>query len=361
MKGDLEREDQTVANLLSQEEPQVSIVIISYNGMKVIAECLESIFTQTYTGFEVLVVDNASTDGTPDWVRTHYPQVKVLDYPTNGGPNPARNLGIRHASHSLILLVDDDAILKEDCLASLIHAVQQHPEGSIWAPRLIFHEQRDTLQHEGAYIHYLSAAILVNGSKKVKDGFQKVTQVSTTSGTCFLLKKEAAESIGLFDEDYFFGRTDGEFGFRLTLAGHKLYSVPEAVAYHRVKKRGLSKAFYQIRNRWYFTLITYSWRTLILSIPALLVYEIALIFFLLIKGALGDYLMAMVQVFAHLPKILKKRKQFQAHKVISDREVLRSDPMDIRSDLVDNKVFLVFKTLLDRFFNAYWNLIYRFV
>lgn len=342
-------------------QPQVTVAVVSYNGKKVIQACLDSLLAQTYSHFRIWLINNASTDGTPEWVRENYPQVEIFNYPQNKGPNPARNLALQRSPDPLVLLVDDDAILEENCLQKLIEAYQRYPDGAVWAPRLVYHDKRDTIQHEGVFVHYISEAILLNGEKRIDEGLQEITPVSVTSGTCLLISQRAATAIGLFDEDYFFGRTDGEFTFRLTLSGYRLYTAPKAVVYHRVKKRGLSKAFYQVRNRWYFTLTMYSWRTLLVSLPALIVYETSLVLFLLSKGAIKEYGSAIAHVFLDLPKILRKRSSIQGMRTVRDREVLRSDPINIRGDLVEHHLIAKSKQILDKFFRLYWNLVYQLI
>jgi len=176
-----------------------------------------------------------------------------------------------------------------------------------------------------------------------------------------MLSAAISTTVGLFDEDYFFGRTDGEFTFRLTLAGQPLYAVPQAICYHRVKKRGLSKVFYQIRNRWYFTLTLYAWRTIVLAAPALLLYELSIISFLWVKGAGKDYFAAISQVLGNLPMLMQKRQTIQAHRQVSDKEVLRSGTINMRRDLAANPMVYSLKTALNIVLNVYWRLIHRFI
>lgn len=178
-----------------------------------------------------------------------------------------------------------------------------------------------------------------------------------------LVSKPAAEKIGLFDEDYFFGRTDGEFSFRLTISGYKLYTVPNAICYHRVKERGLSKLFYQVRNRWYFILTIYSLRTLIVLAPALLAYEISLVMYLLLKGNLITYLKGILAVFLSLPipKLWKKRKFVQSLKIVSDRNLLQEKPMYMRDDLLKSKTQTFLKSQLDQVLKIYWKLVYPLI
>ncbi|MCG5059612.1 MAG: glycosyltransferase family 2 protein [Limnoraphis sp. WC205] len=349
-------------NVLSLKKPEITVAVVTYNGKNVIQRCLDSLQSQTYKPAQILVIDNNSTDHTPEWVEDHYSQIKVIRLDSNRGPNPARNQGILNTPDDhLTLLVDDDAILAEDCLSELVKAYYRYPEAAIWAPRLVYHDQPDMIQHEGVFIHYTAEAILLNSDKPLNQGVKDITQVHAVSGTCLLVSKSAAETIGLFDEDYFFGRTDGEFSFRLTISGHQLYTVPPAICYHRVKKRGLSKVFYQVRNRWYFILTIYSLRTLMVLIPALLIYEVSLIAFLMLKGNIITYFQGILAVIASLPKLLKKRKFVQSLKTVSDRELLKNESMYMRDDLLKSKTQAFLKTQLDQFFKIYWNLVHPLI
>ncbi len=348
-------------DLAVQENPEVTVAVVSYNGMNVIRLCLGSIFAQTYEQFRVLLINNASTDGTPEWVKENYPEVEILNYPENKGPSPARNLAIEKSPNHLVLLLDDDAVLEKNCLSELVKASQTYPNAAAWVPRIVYHDKQETIQLDGVYIHYISEAILLDAEKPLYEGVKDITPIDAAAGICLLIAKDAAKSIGLFDEDYFFGREDGDFTFRLTLSGYKLYVVPKAISYHRVKRRGLSKVFYQIRNRWYFTLTIFSYRTLILSAPALLVYEICLVFFMLLKGHIKEYVTAVLKVISDLPVLLRKRKSIQLLRKVHDRNILRSGSINIRGDLVENPAVALLKSILNGFFNFYWKLIYPLV
>ncbi len=345
----------------TEQHPPVTIGIITYNGRKIIGHCIESLLTQTYSNLTICLINNASTDGTPEWVSENYPDIKILNNPDNRGPNPARNFAITSSSTDLVLLVDDDAILSENCLAELVSAAQSHPEGAIWAPRIVYSDRRDTIQFEGAKMHYLAETILVSGDTLISNGVDGITQVPMIAGVTLLVSQHKAIAIGLFDEYYFFGRTDGEFTYRLTQAGEQIYTVPDAICYHRVKKRGLSKVFYQIRNRWLMLLTMFSLKTIILAAPALLVYELSLMGFLLLKGKIVDYFRALLDIITHFPTVLKRRKEIQAFRQVPDKVLIHYDPINIRGDLVGNKALILLKTSLDKFFGAYWKLISQFI
>ncbi|MEL7039053.1 MAG: glycosyltransferase family 2 protein [Cyanobacteria bacterium J06592_8] len=338
--------------------PEVTVAVVTYNGINVIKNCLDSLLAQTYQPTQIIVIDNASTDQTPEWIEAHYPDIKVIRLSSNCGPNPARNQGILHTpDHHLTLLVDDDTQLAANCLSELIEAHQRYPEAAIYTPRLVYHDRPNIIQHEGVFIHYTGEAVLLNSDQPLNKGIKEITPVHAISGTCMLVSKPAATAIGLFDEDYFFGRTDGEFTFRLTISGYQLYTVPEAICYHRVKTRGLSKVFYQVRNRWYFILTTYSLKTLLLLIPAFLVYELFLAAFLLLKGKITEYFQAIIAVFQSFSRLMRKRRKAQACKIRSDRELLQSKALYMRGDLLKNPILAKVKSGLDQFFRLYWKLI----
>ncbi len=343
---------------LVKNKPKVTVAITTYNGVNIIPLCLKAVFEQTYLPTEVIVIDNASTDGTTDWIKAHYPQVQVIHLSENRGPNPSRNLGVKKTPEfGLTLLIDDDAVLEKNCLLHLVQASQLYPDGAVWAPKIVYYDKPNIIQHSGTFIHYTAEAILVNSDQPVDQEVRESFQVDSVSGTCLLLASKAALDVGLFDEDYFFGRTDGEFTFRLSLSGYPLYVIPQACCFHRVKTRGLSKVFYQIRNRWYFILTIYSWWTLVVLSPALMVYELSLIAFLGLKGRIGDYLRAMVAVAQNLPRLWQKRQSIQALKVTSDRDLLRGGSLYMREDLIKNKILKSLKSMLDVFFEIYWKIV----
>lgn len=337
--------------------PHVTIAVITYNGKAVLPECLASLTRQSYAPHHIMIVNNASTDGTPEWIKDHYPDIEVLDYPVNNGPNPARNMGINHSSTDLVLLIDDDAVLHEDCLAELVAAHHRFPDAAVWSPRIVYHDRQDLIQFEGVTMHYLQEAILLSGDTPIEDGVQDVTPIQVAGGVSYLLSREKALAVGLFDEDYFFGRTDGEFTYRLTISGYELYTVPKAVCFHRVKKRGTTKVYYQVRNRWHVILTSYAWRTIFLACPAFLLYELTLFPFLAIKGSTRDYARAVFHVLRDLPAILKKRRSVQKNKTLPDPVTLHCGPLNIRSDLLNSRIARFSKTFLDKSFCAYWKLI----
>lgn len=338
---------------------EITAAVITYNGSKIIEGCLDSVYGQSLPFKEVIVVNNNSTDNVVEVVRNKYPNTQIIDMPENNGPNPARNRALKEASTDHVMIIDDDAVLHTDCLKELAEGIEGNPEGAVWSPRIMYFDNKELIQFDGVSIYYVGEAILRNPDtplESVKND-NKPFLIDIAGGVCYVIDRRKAAEIDYMDESYFFGRTDGEFTFRLTISGYDCYTIPTALAYHKVKERGLGKVFYQVRNRWYLMLQTYSWRTLLMTVPMLVLYEAMVGSFLFIKGRAGDYLKGCGATIHDLPQILKARKNVQSHKVKSDREVLHSGRMNIRGDLVEKPIVAKLQKAVNSIFNTYWALI----
>jgi len=340
---------------------KVTIAVITYNGEYLLEECLSAIKSQDYPEYEVIVVNNNSTDHSVDLVREKFPEVKILQMKKNRGPNPARNAAILKSDTSYTLLVDDDAVLTPDCLRILMKAMKEYSDIGICHPRVVLYDDHTRIQYDGTGIYYIGAAILKNSGVCIQQVSKETVPMSAVSGVTMLVERDKALRIGLFDEDYFFGWDDGDFSFRMTISGFKCLNIPQAIVYHKMKKRGFSKAFYQIRNRWYFILKNYSSRTLFFLLPVLLVYELGLSLFLTTKGTLVEYLKANLAVIKNFRKLMKKRQKVQILKKVSDREVLCTGDFYIREDLIEKKYLKLAKDFLNRVLNLYWKAVRNFI
>lgn len=340
---------------------KVTIAVITYNGEHLLEECLSAIKCQDYPEYEIMMIDNNSTDRSVDLVREKFPEVKILQMNENRGPNPARNAAILKSNTSYTLLVDDDAVLTPQCLRILMKTRKEYLDVGIWYPRIVLYDDHARIYHDGTRIYYIGAVILRNSGASIQQTSKETIPVSAVSGITMLVERDKALRIGLFDEDYFFGWEDADFSLRMTISGFKCLHVPQAVVYHKLKKRGLSKAFYQIRNRWYFILKNYSSRTLFFLWPILLVYELGLLLFLAVQGALFEYLRANLAVIKNFGKLMEKRKKVQSLKKVSDREVLCAGDFYIREDLMEKRYLKLGKNILNHLFNLYWKVIKSFI
>ncbi len=337
----------------------ITAAVITYNGSKIIEECLDSVHNQSTPFKEVTVVNNNSTDNVVEVIRKRYPDTRIINMPQNLGPNPARNRALRGSSTDHVMIIDDDAVLHPDCVRHLSAGIESVPDGAVWSPRIMYHDRKNIIQFDGVGIYYVGEAILTHPDTPLDEIEKDDTpyRIDVAGGVCYVIDRRKAAEIGYMDESYFFGRTDGEFTFRLTISGFNCYTVPAAIAYHRVKQRGLGIIFYQVRNRWYLMLQTYSWRTLFMIIPALVLYEVMVAGFLFMQGRINDYIKGCRAAIRDLPSILAARKKVQRLKVRNDRDALHGGTMNIRSDLVKKPLVASLQKGANTIFNMYWALI----
>ena len=153
---------------------------------------------------------------------------------------------------------------------------------------------------------------------------------------------------------------DGELNHRLFLFGYKCYNVPSAVVYHdRIK--GSKRFDGSVRNRWQFMLEMYGLRTLILSLPALLLYEMSQFGFIVLQGEIFGYAKGIKYIFQNWGSIIQTRKQIQKRRVVKDSEIMGSGNIFVYTDYLNSKLMLYGLKFLNIVLNAYWLLIRRFV
>jgi len=328
----------------------VTIGVINYNGGLLVQECIRSALGQDYANFTVLVVDNGSTDTSLAGVKKEFPRVEVVELPVNSGPPAARNRVINRANTRLVLCLDNDVVLKSDCLGMLLQAMQDNEDVAVCGPRVLDYDQRDRVQFGVTYFHYTGAVVVSHSAA------EEPQKVGSVGGGAILIDKEKAFAAGFYDETFFFGLEDNDFCMRQHIAGHGCLNVPGAIIYHKGKERGLWAAYYQVRNRWLFLLKNYSCRTLAVIWPALLVYELFTIGFLIWSGKPGGYFRAIFSVLRNSPQILEQRRRIQSVRKLSDREILCGGEVYMREENLAKRPIRAAHGVQNFIFACYWKL-----
>jgi GT2 family glycosyltransferase len=341
--------------------PPVSIGVVTHDSAAEIGRVLRCIDELRYPEYEVLVVDNGSTDDTLARVEEARPGTRVERLP-NRGPNPARNYILDHARHRYALLVDDDVVFEPDTLAPMVRRMLRDPGCGTVMPRVVFHQDPETVQYGDIRPHFLGEVAIRNGGTAAAELDDRDLVTPIAPGLFLLVDREKAREIGGFDDYYFFGKTDSDFTLRMSMAGYRNVEVPEAVVRHDVAPRGLSVVFYQLRNRWYWLLKLFSLRTLAVILPALLVHEAATLAFLLRRGRFGEYLRAAAALLRSLPAVREERRKVQRLKRVPDRELLTGQGIEVRADLVDPESVLGrILAGYDRAMELYWRVARKLV
>lgn len=343
----------------------VTVAVINFNGEEIIGKTLSSIKRLNYPELTIILIDDGSTDRSRKIVEKNFPDVRIIKMGMNTmRPNRLRNIGIIESANRLVFLVDNDVVFDKECLKMLVETFESSPEVAICTPRLMYHDQPERVNIAPSALHYIGTSISPKRDALIKD--VEIGGLETTiGGGIMLIDKEKAVGIGLIDEDFPMGwGEDGEIYMRMRLAGFKTLYVPEAVGYHRTKEwreNRYHRAFGQVRNRWFILLTQYSIKTLILIIPALIIYEIFLLSFMTLKGMPHLYFKGNINVIKNLGRIIKNRRVIQATRKVPDRELLTSGDMYISPALLKNSVLKIGVRVLNGFFNGYWKVVERYL
>jgi GT2 family glycosyltransferase len=230
--------------------PTASIIIPHFNGRHHLDDCFQSLAAMTCQDYEILLVDNGSSDGTQDYVRAQYPQVRLIELGQNRGFTGACNAGWAAATGDIIILLNNDTAVHPHWLAELLQAFQQHPEAGSVASKMLLFDQRQTLHTAGDY--YRVDGIPGNRGVWQTDAGQYDTPdyVFSACGGSAAYRREIIAEIGFLDDDFFFSCEDVDLGWRLQLAGWKVLYWPTAVVYHKLKATGgsVTGSYYDGRN-----------------------------------------------------------------------------------------------------------------
>jgi GT2 family glycosyltransferase len=327
---------------VSNKKPLISVVVPNLNGLAFIGDCLRSLERQDFKDFEVIIVDNGSTDGSVKLVRDEFPWLgKIIENDTNLGFARACNQGIEASEGTYVALLNNDTEAHSAWLAELLKAVERYPDMAMFASKTLFFDNRNVIDTAGHLI-YPDGLNRGRGRLEVDRGqYDDKIDVFSPSGCAALFCKSLFDEIGVFDEHHFAYGDDIDIGFRARLAGWKCVFVPGSVVYHRYSmttgEYSPQKVFLVERNRIWITWKYFPGKYLLLSpFYSLLRYFYQAYGALVGKGAAGKFtsqystwrlitnvLKAYFAAFRDLPRVWHERKRMMMLKKVSNAEIDR--------------------------------------
>ena len=237
-----------------KEKPKLAISLVTHNAEKYLPFCLNSILGQNFQDFNILIIDNGSSDGTVRLLREEYPQIKIVEHPDNIGFAKAHNQAISWTDSDYIMLLNQDVILEPDYLKKTISYLDSHQETAALSGKVLIwnfadNQKTKIIDSLGLKILKNHRVIEIGQGEKDKGQFNELKEVFGVSGALPIYRRTSLESIKIkvlggltheeyFDEDFFSYKEDVDLAFRLRLFGHKSVYLPEAVAYHDRSVKG---------------------------------------------------------------------------------------------------------------------------
>lgn len=214
--------------------PLVSVIIVNYNGLGLLEDCLGSLRGQTFRDFEVILVDNASTDGSLAFVRENYPEVMILRNRENLGYGKGNNAGIMTSKGQYLCLLNNDTKADPNWLLRLVEASSKGDRNvGMYASKILNYDHPEVIDNTGLVMYRDGIARGRGRLEKDIGQFGSNEEVFFPSGCAGFYKKEMLDEIGLFDEDFFLYLDDVDIGLRARMSGWKCIYVPDAVVYHK--------------------------------------------------------------------------------------------------------------------------------
>jgi GT2 family glycosyltransferase len=306
--------------------PSVTVVIPNWNGRRFLDLCLESLRNQSLEGFQTVVVDNGSEDGSIDFVKERFPEVNVVALGENSGFAAAVNAGIEASATEYVVLLNNDTEQDRRWLEALVSAANDHPESGLFASKLVDFHDRRILDGAGDVMRLSGLPYRLGHGERDTGQFDEPGYVFGACAAAALYRKSLFDEVGLFDEDFVSYCEDGDLSFRAQLAGHRCFYVPDAVVYHMGSastggKRSPTATRLGTQNSLSLLVKDLPFSAVPHILPFFVLGQLARFVTAAATGSLRAHLEGLVGAWRHLPLMLKKRAEIQKRKQLSDAEV----------------------------------------
>jgi GT2 family glycosyltransferase len=348
----------------------ITLCIVNYNGADHLPPAFAAIEAAGEDFGEILVVDNASTDGSADLAEALCPRSRVLRLDANRGPGAARNVGFAHARNDLILFQDNDVRLEPAVVRRLREELDSFRDTLAVAPRVLYVSEPARVQFDSADCHFLGLMATRNADAAVASVGDDAGYTTSLVTACFLIDRARWTGEAPFDEALGFNLEDHDFAVRAVVAGHRLRVQPGARVLHGTGTLGLSyrpgqapavdRQFYLARNRWIVLVRCYAARTLLVMAPALLVFELVQLLWLAGQGRAGLWFRAVASLFRMRRRLGAERRRIQRSRRTPDSAILRDAPLPVTRHVHGSSAARLLP-LLDRALRTYWRLVSRWI
>jgi GT2 family glycosyltransferase len=254
----------------TSKKPLVSVIIVNWNGRHLLDECLGSLLAQRFLNYEIILVDNGSQDGSAEFVRERYPQVRLVQLTENRGFAGGNNAGFRFVTGTYVALLNNDTRTDPGWLEQLVQVAEANPAEGMWASKILSYDNPGVIDNVGLLLYRDGLARGRGRLERDTGQFDQEAEALFPSGCAAVYRKVVLDEVGLFDEAFFSYADDVDLGLRVRLAGWGCRYVPTAIVYHKYSASSSAyspmKAFLVERNR-IWVLLKYYPAELILVSP----------------------------------------------------------------------------------------------
>lgn len=299
-------------------------MIPNWDGKDLLNDCLKSLESQTFEGFEIILVDNASSDNSIQYVENNFPKVKIIKLDKNYGFAKAINEGVKKSKAEYVVFLNNDTRVDKDWLTNLVECAKSHPEVISVNSKILNFYNREKIDGVGILINEVGQARSIGWDEKDLGQFEKEQYIFGATGGASLFRRQEFTAVGGFDENYFMYCEEVDFAFRAQFLGFQFIYCPKAVVYH--KHKATAKKLPQHVEYWQFKNMT---QTIIADFPTrlllkrwrllkIILVHFNTIFYQIRNGFFWPPILTEVWLLLHLPYLLQKRFKIQKKRLVSD-------------------------------------------
>ncbi len=303
---------------------RVSVVIVNWNGRQLIVDCLQGLQEQSVSDLQIIVVDNGSSDGSPQFLADTFPDISLISLQRNTGFATANNTAFGSLDTEYVALLNNDARPHPDWLRNLIQALELHPEAGFAASKMLFHDNHQIVDRAGdAYTR--AGTAWLRGRGEPAGSYCRKEYIFGACAGAALYRFAMLKEIGFFDEDFFLLYEDVDLSFRAQLQGYPCLFVPEAIVYHKASSTigddSLTSVYYSHRNLEWVYIKNMPAALIPRTILQHLMYDSAALIYFSAVGQLVVFLKAKWHALKGLRKMLAKRRRIQRRKRVTDQYI----------------------------------------
>jgi len=320
-------------------EPLVSVIIVNHNGIEFVEPCVRSVLANNYRNFEVIFVDNASSDGSLELVKKTFrveSRLKIIENPSSLGPAVGRNVGARHSKGEYLAFLDNDTEVDKNWLLELVKVLEKDKTIGAAQAKLLKMGADNLYDCAGDYLGPLGFLIERSRGAEDKGQFDFIADILSAKSAASIIRKELFDKIGGFDADFYMYLEETDLSWRVWLAGYRVVFIPQAVVRHAFNtarkdfKRYYTKyivRYYGCRNYITTLIKNLEFKNLLRILPFHIGCWFILSFFFILRGGIFDgyyILKGIAWNISNIHVLINKRHKINKQiRVNSDASILK--------------------------------------
>jgi len=317
---------------------KVSVIIPHWNGIDVLSECLDSLGKSNYKNIEIIVVDNASSDGSQDWIRSNHPNIILVQNKSNLGYAEGCNVGAKSSSGEYLIFLNNDTVQNENWIESLVDFLNLNRNVAAVQPKILNYFDRTKFDYAGGcggWIDVLGFPFargrLFLNLEKDEGQYEKIRPIFWASGTALMIRKKMFIDLNGFDKTFFAHQEEIDLCWKIHLSGKEVWSVPTSVVFHKnavtLPMFSRKKQYLNHRNSLLMMLTNYSLPMTLYLFPIRLSLEFVALFYALFCFDINHFIgiiQSLLWIITHPHIIVSRRIRTRKIRKLKDAKIIKN-------------------------------------